>query len=334
MEWTMVKKVVLGTLLVGLIGVLVAGAIIRTVDRTDNVAEARGLGQGNGRGEVEGYAVESTLQGAGQGRGGGGQGVGYGQAAGAVERQYPNYEDTPEEWVTYEGTVVQAPAAGEELVIATSAGEELVIGTGPGYMEAEGFALQAGEQVQVQGYWEDDELKAAQITRLRDGETIMLRDQLGRPAWSGSGKRAAEQAAVVPQRDQGQGQGGNGGQGQGQGGYGGEGRADAPGDGTGEGLAEVSAWLTLQGTVVSVDTSALVVQTAGGQEITVEGRTWMFAQENGFWANAGDPVTVVGFDEDGEFEIGQISNNTAGIVVQIREESGRPLWAGGGRRGG
>jgi len=44
----MVRKVVLGTLLVGLIGVLVAGAIISTVDKTENVAEARGLGQGRG----------------------------------------------------------------------------------------------------------------------------------------------------------------------------------------------------------------------------------------------------------------------------------------------
>jgi hypothetical protein len=42
----MLKKVILSSLLVGLIGVLVAGAIIRTVDKTGNVAEAQGRGHG------------------------------------------------------------------------------------------------------------------------------------------------------------------------------------------------------------------------------------------------------------------------------------------------
>jgi hypothetical protein len=46
----MLKQIVLGTLLVGLIGILVAGAVFRTMDRTGNVAEARGLGRGLGNG--------------------------------------------------------------------------------------------------------------------------------------------------------------------------------------------------------------------------------------------------------------------------------------------
>ena len=40
---------------------------------------------------------------------------------------------------------------------------------------------QVGEMVQVRGYWEDNEFKAAQVTRLADGETIVLRDDVGRP---------------------------------------------------------------------------------------------------------------------------------------------------------
>ena len=40
----MLKKVVVGTLLVGLIGVLVAGAIIRTWEKTGLTAQAHGLG--------------------------------------------------------------------------------------------------------------------------------------------------------------------------------------------------------------------------------------------------------------------------------------------------
>jgi hypothetical protein len=316
----MFKKVVLGTLLVGLIGVLVAGAIIRTVDKTGNVAEARGQGRGRGGGEEIGYATGELDRGFGANAQANGRG-GYGQGAGTVERRYPNYESAPEAWDLYEGMVVQAPAAGVDLVIETDSGEEVVAGTGPGYMEDQGFSLQAGERVQLQGYWEDGEFKAAQVTRLRDSETIALRDEIGRPAWAGAGRGA--QAEV-------------------SGGYGRQGRAEAPSGGTRTGQAAVDEWLTIQGVVVSVDGNAVIVQSANGQEIVVENRAWWFAQEQGFSAEVGDQVTLLGFYEDDDplassgsrFEAGQISNVTTGQTAQIREISGRPLWAGRGRRVG
>jgi hypothetical protein len=213
----------------------------------------------------------------------------------------------PEGWATYTGTVVGSPNGGGDLVIKTDDGQEIVVGTGPGYMEAQGFVLQAGEGVQVQGYWEDDELKAAQMMRLRDGQTITLRDQVGRPAWAGSGRRANEPAESYQRGAQGQ--------------------------GAGTGQAEVTEWQSIQGLAVSVDTAALVLQMDDGAQITVEGRPWRFAQEQGFWAEVGDRVTVVGFSESGEFVVGQLSSDTNGTTTQIREENGRPLWAGGGRRG-
>ena len=43
----MLKKIVLGGLLVGLIGTLIVGGVIRTADRLDGAAEASG--QGNRR---------------------------------------------------------------------------------------------------------------------------------------------------------------------------------------------------------------------------------------------------------------------------------------------
>ena len=92
-------------------------------------------------------------------------------------------------------------------------------------------------------------------------------------------------------------------------------------------------WLTVQGTVVSVDASALTVELDAGELLAVEGRAWRFAQEQGFSVQAGDEVRIVGFDEDGEFKPGQIENITTQTSLLVREESGRPLWAGGGRRG-
>lgn len=322
----MVKKVVLGTLLVGLIGILVVGAVIRTMDKTELVTEARG----QGRGRIGSEVSVSTRSQQGQGRGGNGQGGGYGRSD-VAELQYASYEISPDTWAIYEGMVAEAPEAGGDLVVITDGGQEIAVGTGPGYMETQGFMLQTGEPVRVKGYWEDDELKAVQVTRLRDGQKITLRDEYGRPAWSGSGGRALEQQASIAL---GGGQGGRGQGGRGQGGYTGEGFADAPGDGTGTGQAQVEQWLTLHGMVVSVDESSLIVQADDGEQVVVENRPWWFAQEQGFAAQPGDEVILVGFYENDEFEVGQLENVSIDLAVPIREENGRPLWAGGGRRGG
>jgi len=311
----MAKRVILGVLLVGLIGVLVVGAIIRTVDKTGNVAEAHG----QGRGQSDVGTVQFVANTQGRGGGGNGQNGGAGRQAENTERLYPNYDDVTESMVVYEGTVVEAPESDGDLVILADDGTEVTVGTGPGYMEAQGFVLEAGEQVQVQGYWEDDELKAAQVTRLSDGETIMLRDQLGRPAWAGGGQRSAVQTETTTAPS--------------WGGRGGQGQVEVPGDGTGTGQAEVDEWLTLQGEVLSVDADALIVQTPSGEQVVVENRPWWFAQEAGAEVQAGDEIVLTGFYEDGEFEVGQLENLRSGQVVNIREESGRPLWAGGGRRG-
>jgi hypothetical protein len=199
MKKTMLKKIALGTLLVGLIGILVVGAVIRTMDKTALVAEAHGPGYGRGNGEAGAYAAGGST---------GLTTVGWGQGHG-------------------------------------------------------GYA-----------------------------------------------------------------QGGN------RGGYGGQGREDAPGDRTGTGQANVEEWLTLQGTVVSVDADTLVVQTTSGEQVTMENRPWWFAQEQGFSAQVGDQVTLVGFYEGDDFEVGRIDDATNGQKVLVRDENGRPLWAGRGRRGG
>jgi hypothetical protein len=333
----MLKMIVLGTLLIGLIGILVAGAVIRTIDKTGNVAEARGESRGQGGAGVA-YADEATQGNYGDGRGGGGQGRGAG-AAGSAESAPLAEAVAPEDWLTYEGTVTQAPAAGVDMVLATDDGQELTVGTGPGYLEEQGFSLAAGERVQVQGFWEDGEFKAGQLTRLRDGATIMIRDVYGRPAWSGGyGRGAGGQEAGGA----GAGTQGGGGASRGSsaapeiapGGYGSEGNAEAPGDGTGTGQAQVDEWLTLAGSVVSIDADELLVQTDDGQQILIDGRARRFLDELGFAAQVGQRLQLTGFYENDDFEVGTVENMSTGQTVEIRDESGRPLWAGRGRRSG
>ena len=73
------------------------------------------------------------------------------------------------------------------MILETEAGQ-ILIGTGPGYLQDQGFALAVGDQVQVSGFYENDEFKAMTIIRLSDGEDITLRDEFGRPMWSGAAR--------------------------------------------------------------------------------------------------------------------------------------------------
>jgi predicted deacetylase len=46
----------------------------------------------------------------------------------------------------------------------------------------------------------------------------------------------------------------------------------------------------------------------------------------------GDSLTLVGYDENDEFKIGEIVCERTGATVMLRDASGRPGWSGGGRR--
>lgn len=97
---------------------------------------------------------------------------------------------------------------------------------------------------------------------------------------------------------------------------------------------EAASWITVEGSVVSADAEALVVSTVDGETVVIEGRAWRFAQELGYTARTNAPINVVGFYEDGEFKVVQISGNDSEAPLQLRETGGRPIWAGGGQQGG
>jgi hypothetical protein len=144
-----------------------------------------GLGQGQGQqGQGRGRSLneqQSADQDGLNGQGSLGNGQGRNRQVESAELQ---------ESIIIEGTISQAPAAGVDMIVETDSGKVLV-GTGPGYLQEQGFDLAVGDAVQVTGYYEDDEFKVATITRLADGEAIALRDEFGRPLWSGAGRRAS-----------------------------------------------------------------------------------------------------------------------------------------------
>ena len=137
-----------------------------------------------------------------------------------------------------------------------------------------------------------------------------------------------------------QGAGTRSGDGQSNGGYGhsAAGSASQHGKGREEGAASEEAdhpletWTTISGTVVALDGSDLTVQT-GDSLLTVNlGPTW-YVETTGVALEAGDPVEISGFDEDGTFQVARLVDQTSGETLLLRDETGRPLWAGQGRRG-
>jgi hypothetical protein len=105
---------------------------------------------------------------------------------------------------------------------------------------------------------------------------------------------------------------------------------DAPLDGTGDGIADVDEWITVSGTVESVSSYEVIVNLSDGSVVTIDGRELSYLTELGFVAESGDSLTIVGFYEDGIFEVGRVDNTTSGQTTIIREDDGTPLWAGSG----
>ena len=97
------------------------------------------------------------------------------------------------------------------------------------------------------------------------------------------------------------------------------------------GEANATVWQTVIGTVSSVDASYVEIALSDGSSVEVGGRAWQLAATQDFTANAGDSVTLHGFDENGVFQVSQIDNQSNGQTLSLRDTTGRPLWAGRGR---
>ena len=214
-------KSILGYGMVGLLSAaLLGGSAFILLNPTDTHAE-RGEGlvrtgaarHGNGTetpgqytygrseaNEERGGPARETPGNNGAGNGNGnGQGGGFGQGQSEAE--------TVADWETLAGTVV---AMDDELIIETAEGQ-VTVGLGQStYREEMGFTLEVGDEMLVTGFYEDGEFKAGTVENITTGQTIVLRDETGRPMWAGRGQ-------LKNQGQQGQGQGLGQGQSQGQG---------------------------------------------------------------------------------------------------------------------
>ena len=89
------------------------------------------------------------------------------------------------DWITVQGTVLAVEL--NALIIETTDGQTMPIQLGPEHFwAAQGFVIEAGAEVQVTGFYEDEvSFSAGQVTLLDTSEILSLRDADGRPLWSG-----------------------------------------------------------------------------------------------------------------------------------------------------
>jgi hypothetical protein len=175
----MFKKMIVGVLLVGVIGVLIAGAVVRTNAKLGDgtVGEA-----GRGRTTV---SAATAANGGGQRSGREAQGE---QAVVGSGQGVPQAEVTAEDWLVVSGTVTSV--ADDLVEIKTDVGAVIPLQGRPLSFAAErGFALEVGEVVNLSGFEENGAFTIGKVTKLSDNSSVVLRDADGRPGWAGRGRR-------------------------------------------------------------------------------------------------------------------------------------------------
>jgi hypothetical protein len=133
-----------------------------------------------------------------------------------------NAEQIPaDQWVTLTGTVTAVNAS--SLTVQSSDKASVIVQLGrQSFVQEQNIAFNIGDEVEVQGFWQNDQFQAGQINDTTTGQRLMLRDPNGRPLWGGPGRNGGGTT--------GQGNGnGNGGQGNGNG-NGGQGKGNGTGN--------------------------------------------------------------------------------------------------------
>lgn len=223
----MKSKIVWGVIVIAAAALLVAGAVNRTLARSDlgsNTAAqtAQQLRRGQtadaeASGTVGGDAGLAQTQGSGNGVNGLGQGQGQGQGRNAKvatgneenlhEGQSAGQTGARDQGVggngatgalladvegldTILGTVAQVDE--ETLFLAQDNGETLAIsGRAWRFALENGFAVNQNDSLTVVGFYDGDHFEPIAITNEGTGQQLQVREANGRPMWAGQGRRNA-----------------------------------------------------------------------------------------------------------------------------------------------
>ena len=193
MEAAVLNKVLVGLGMAAVLGLMGAG-VAYAVTGTENDGRT-GEGNGGRRATSEAggtgarWSAEATESDGTAGQGGGGWQTSEADGAGGrwsgEGSQVNGSQAASEEFESVSGVVQSLD--GSLLVLQTEAGEAVEVSLGqPGYWEAQGLSLVVGDEVVIEGYYEDDAtLAVGSVTFVATGQTVVLRDESGRPMWAG-----------------------------------------------------------------------------------------------------------------------------------------------------
>ncbi len=195
----MFKKILLGVMFTGLAAGLIFGGVNRTLAQTEQSEDVQLNLVHNGEIANSEQNIDPSLvlngKGNGYGNGGTGNGGGFGQNGAGIGNVspgdgIPSGDGIPdanvEAWVTLEGTVTFIDE--DVLKVTTSTGESISIENRAWWFALDqGINLAAGDAVSLVGFYDDEVFEVGTLTNLNSGQSISMRDDYGRPLWSGRG---------------------------------------------------------------------------------------------------------------------------------------------------
>jgi len=215
----MFKKVLTGILLAAAFGILAFGAVNRTyakatssepLSKSEKLSERNGGGNGGKHGynnekldgesddciadgEALGYGVgdgsgytEPSTDGTGNQYGISSNGSNAGPGLGTGLKDHMSDMD---EWISTQGMVDSASYNEWVITLADGTSVELYTRRIVSYLADQGFSVASSDELLLMGFYDiDGDFEIGQIEKVATGETVLLRDELGRPLWLGSAR--------------------------------------------------------------------------------------------------------------------------------------------------
>jgi len=225
-----------------------------------------------------------------------------GTGTGPVQQQQQQALDMVGDPWSSTGTITAIETNG--VTLARKDSGQIFVELGPSYFWADA-ALAVGDTITVYGFSNGEQYHAGTVI-LSDGSTLALRSETGTPLWSGgaaSGGAGQTQTGATNR------------------------------NGQAEPQVAPDAWVTLEGTVVSVDLSTLLFETVDGEQLALQLGQQAFMQQQGITFAPGEAVRVLGFWQGTTFRAGEITRLATGQRLMLLDPNGRPLWGGPGRNG-
>ena len=161
----MIKRIFMWIVYGAIVGLLIFGAANRTAAKTD---------QNTLFGRADVIAEDDQRRG------------GSGNPESSSEFGYTDHEENPEEhdWVSLNGQIILVDGRILE-VQSESYGILEISGRSWRFAQAAGYLPAAGNEVILDGFFENGEFEVSTIQDLSAGQIVFLRDESGHPLWNG-----------------------------------------------------------------------------------------------------------------------------------------------------